>query len=173
MHWYGLSLCVFWCEQENHYSERKTCHNVYIEKVSPIVCFQMGNTMKWFLFSVCHHMPYKITIIWETHVTLVTNIWFISSVCLIICIIRFSLCEKVMSHWLQWYGFSPVWVLIWPIRSLLVEKLLSHSLHWYSFYTVWVLIWPIRSVKLSFTVKALSHSRHWCGFSPVCLFKWF
>ena len=59
-------VCFFVCfdvSKENHYSERKSCHNVYIEKVSPIVCLQMGNTMKWFLFSVCYHMPYKITII--------------------------------------------------------------------------------------------------------------
>ena len=47
---------------------------------------------------------------------------------------------KVLSHWLQVYGFLPLWVFWCISRLIFTVKASSHWLHLYGFFPVWV-IW--------------------------------
>ena len=63
---------------------------------------------------------------WSTLIWLLTIVFinmFFKSLCI----------EKALSHWLHWYGFSPVCSYTWFFRSLCIVKSLSHWLHWYGF----------------------------------------
>ena len=119
----------------------------------------------WFLISVCPQMNCKLTILWGNHVTmaamvrllpsvssyeikadyyasklftLAANIWLACffPLCFLRWLISWPLCEKALSQWLHWYGFSPVGVLMWITKLLFTKKTLSQWLHWYVFFPV-------------------------------------
>ena len=100
---------------------------------------------------------------------------------------------KGLSHYLHWYGFSPVCSYTWFFRSLCIVKSLSHWLHWYGFlpecsficfsgqYVLKRLHYMGYIDRVSHhcvhtydffrslcVEKALSHWLHWYSFSPVC-----
>ena len=78
---------------------------------------------------------------------------------------KIDLGEKLLLHWLQWNGFSPVCVLWCCTRFDFCEKLSLHWLHWNGFSPVCVLCWFKR---LELHEKLLLHWLHWNGLSPVC-----
>ena len=99
---------------------------------------------------------------------------------------------KGLSHYLHWYGFSPVCSYTWFFRSLCIVKSLSHWLHWYGFLPECTFIcfsgqYVLKRLHYMGYIdrvshhcvhtyeflyhcveKALSHWLHWYGFSPVC-----
>ena len=58
-----------------------------------------------------------------------TLIWFLFSMCLR-WITKLHFCEKDLSQWLHWNGFSSVCVLRWITKLYFCEKVLSQWLHW-------------------------------------------
>ena len=109
-------------------------------------------------------MAYKFTICYKSLVTTFSAlILFLPSVSLT-CLIRRLFCEKALSQWLHWYGFSSVCVRRCFVRSQLWMKALSHWVHWYGFSPVCVSIWLSRTILHE---KPISHWEHLNGFSPV------
>ena len=104
--------------------------------------------------------------------------------------------EKDLSHWLHWYGFSPLcvsrcilrlyfaWnpyynnnigidsphcVLSYVSINFYTVKDLSQSMHWYGFSPLCVISCILR---FSLVVEVFSHHLHSYSFLPVCVFWW-
>ena len=110
----------------------------------------------WVLWCSIAHFQY------ECLATMAAMIWFSP-----VCVFRWQillLWEKVLSHWLHWYGLPPVCVIWWLIIIVFCEKALSHWLHWYVFSPVWVMWW---CVICYFSLKAISYLLQWYGFFSV------
>ena len=106
-------------------------------------------------------VSYKISSDGKTFVTLVTFIWFLPSVYSHM-LYQSSFLEKKkhLSHWLHWYGFSPVCILWCIIRFC---HILNHL-------SLVVLVWFFWSMcSLVFRVKHFSHWLHWYGFILLCI----
>ena len=80
------------------------------------------STLIWFLPSVCHHVYCKIPFLYKRLLTLGTLIWLLPSMFFFMCSLRCPFWEKDLSHWVQWYGFSPVCVILCVIRWLFREN---------------------------------------------------
>ena len=104
-------------------------------------------------------MAYKITMLWEIHMTLDTILWF-TLMCILIWIMRSIFCAKALSQYLHWYGFSVLCVLICGISSLFSKNSFLHWLHWYGFSPVWFLICLWRSVLCEKCYNCLRNSCH-------------
>ena len=112
-----------------------------------------------FFTIVSHYMSFKTVSVKESLGPLATLICLFTSMSTYD-FLRSKVLEKVLSHWLHWYGISPVWIIICVIRLLAWENAFSQWVHWHGFSLVLVLICIL-------CVLALPHWLHWCGSSPV------
>ena len=101
----------------------------------------------------------------ECLVTLATLIWFLPSMNPHV-ILKIPFWTKVLSHWLHWYGLSPVCMVIWHVICPFHEKDFLHWGHWYDFSPLYLIMCFVRAILF---VNALSHWLHsWYVSSPVC-----
>ena len=93
-------------------------------------------TLMWFLPSVCPHMFYKTTIIWEKFYHLkYTDLAFLQ------CVSSYEMFsyiffEKSLSHWVHLYGSSPVCVKRWIFSLNFCVKAFSQWSHRNDFFRV-------------------------------------
>ena len=118
---------------------------------------------------MCPQVSFKIPLCWKYFITLATLIWFFTCVSTD-ALIDYCFFLNTWTHWLHWYGFSPLCVLRWVLRSLCFDHDLSHWLQWYVFSPVCVLKWILRILCVEYV---LLQWLHWYEFSLVCVLRWF
>ena len=114
---------------------------------------------------MCPQVSFKITLCWKYfhHIGYLDMVFHL---CVLRCLKRLLFSENTWTHWLHWYGFSPLCVLRWVLRSLCFDHDLSHWLQWYVFSPVCVLKWNLRILCVGYV---LLQWLHWYGFSHVCV----
>ena len=99
----------------------------FVPSVCPLVFFKITFVWEslvtviafvWLLPSMCPHMSNNMTILWKRLVTQIAFVPFLP-VCVLRWVLRFSLSEKALSHWLQFYAL--LWRLSW-LSSLCVSS---------------------------------------------------
>ena len=96
-------------------------------------------------------MDFKSSTCFESLATLAAYIYGIFPVWFIICSFINLLCLKDFSHWLHWYGFSPVCILMWVVRLPTCVNAISHVALIWSFPSMN----PEVSFKKNITYKSL------------------
>ena len=91
--------------------------------------------------------------------------------CVLWCFTRVLLLTKHLSHWLHWYGFSPVCVL-WCCNGCIVcsQVIFKITAHWESFVTMAALIWFIPSVCFQMAQKM---TVSWESLITITAMEWF
>ena len=123
--------------------------------------------MLWFLSSVYPHMDYKIAILWEILVTLVSLIYFLSYVkphidykfailgeCLVAMTALVWSLTSVNPNF--WECFVTLSGLIWSFISVNPHIILKNTFRWECLVTLTALIWSLSSVNHHVTLNMSS-----------------